>query len=207
MFGARVRARLRNLFLIANGKVGEVSKEELRSDINFLKNLVADSSAHTTILMKEPSSPPVAVFTDADGKGGIGAVLIMESLTDAVSAFSSVPVDMRQRLQRRKTQITAFELLAPVAAVETWKERLTGRRVVFFIDNDAALHVLRKGCSRRRELNLIVFAIHSLFKKYKITAYFSRVPSAHNCSDPVSRGSDAPLGAREGHLRWPRIDF
>ena len=119
--------------------------------------------------------------------------------------FASVRECLRSSLLEGKTQLTPFELMGPGAAAATFKDRIRGRRVVFFVDNDTALAILKKGRSRKQDSNRVVFNIHAVLYSLGVTAFFRRVPSDHNCSDPVSRGLRAPFGGDVGELLW--LDF
>ena len=146
-------------------------------------------------MLVPPSEDPIVVFTDATGKGGAGAVLIIKDLQDAFCASGHVPASFRQRLISRKTQVTPTELLVPLAAMYTWPAIMTNRIVIFYLDNDAAQGILSKGSSTTLDLNEIAGISWDVIHDLGIELGFKRVVSALNCSDSLSRGGDSPLSA------------
>ena len=97
--------------------------------------------------------PDVLVYTDAEGAGGVG--VYVKWCVSGHEEFGSgvVPAKWRNSLKKRKTLINAYELLAIVAAWNTWAEELRGARVLCLIDNTAALSVTVSGWSRHEDLN------------------------------------------------------
>ena len=201
VYGSRIRAKLRNLYQLAHGP-DKVDKVELEKDIQFLRGLLVGDNGVVCRPLVPPVAPPAVIFTDAEGDGGCGAVLVVDSLREARSRFATVPECLVEGLKKRKTQIVAYELVVPGAAVMSWREAIAGRRVVFYIDNNSALAILQNGRSRRNDLNKIAFQIHDLCHRYHVVPYFLRVDSASNPSDPVSRRGRAPFGFFEGSLEW-----
>ena len=159
----------------------------------------------TVLRLVPSSSEPAIVFSDATGLGSCGAVVLLGSLSEAVSASGHVPCSWRSCLIVRKTQVTAYELMAVLAAVFTFQAQLSGRPVVVFIDDDAALGMVRKGASKKPDLNRFVHDAWFLFRRIHIEVSFYRVPSLSNCADPPSRSVRCPFGFRPGLLEWPAL--
>ena len=155
VYGPRIRSRLKNLYHLASG-TGDLQMDVLKEDAAFLLGLVLDSSLFSHMPLLPDPSPPIVIFSDVEGYGGCGAVLVQKDLESALARFSEVPEAFRRRLKSRKTQIVAFELVAPCLALWTWRHLLAGRRVIFFIDNNSALAILRRGSSKKADLNHIV---------------------------------------------------
>lgn len=206
VFGPRIRSRLRNLYRLASARGLDVAPAELEEDVMFLLDLLRDSSASSSVPLAAPVLAPIVIFTDAEGYGGVGAVLVVGPLVGAVARAGAVPVSISSGLNRRLTQIVAFELVVPAAAAWSWREVVAGRRIIFYIDNRSAMGILQNGRSRKADLNKIVFNSRDLFHSLHIQPYFRYVESARNCSDPVSRGALPPFGTLERHeLCWPSL--
>jgi hypothetical protein len=89
-----------------------------------------------------------------------------------------VPPDVVSLLHPRETQVNALELLAVLAAIEQFSASARGSRVLFFLDNTAALGILLRGSSPR--------AISMLWPR-------SSSPGVWSCtSRPFGAGSPLP---------------
>ena len=75
--------------------------------------------------------------------------------------------------------------------------------VAIFLDNDAALGLLRKGACSKEDLHHFVHLGWRLFTRLGLEVVFYRVPSDWNCSDPPSRERECPFGSYVGSLSWP----
>ena len=68
------------------------------------------------------------------------------------------------------------------------KERLAGRRVIYFIDNEAARFALLKGTSGKDTMQQLTAAFHLVDLSFPSVAWVERIPSESNSSDAPSRG-------------------
>ena len=68
------------------------------------------------------------------------------------------------------------------------KERLAGRRVIYFIDNEAARFSLLKGTSGKESMQQLTAAFHAVDLSFPSVAWAERIPSKSNPSDAASRG-------------------
>ena len=159
---------------------------------------------------EEMAAPDYVVFTDAEGNGGIGAIAYptAHNKTDEKIIYTRgrVPRQWTRVLAGRKTQINAYEQAAVLVALGTFANTLAGKRVVFFIDSNAALGTIVKGHSRRGDFNLYAGTIWHILALNNITPYFLRVPSKKNPADAPSRGSVTALqkeGATLVQSVWP----
>ena len=90
----------------------------------------------------------VLVWTDASGKPCMGIVLYCPDDERWYYSYRMVPPWMAawfSRLQRKKTYICQWEILAAVCAYLTFPDMLRGRLAHHFVDNQPALSGLIKG--------------------------------------------------------------
>ena len=103
----------------------------------------------------------VVIFTDgftADPRDAqklpdrIGAVMFDRRLRKPVQFTSRVPSSVRSRWLDRTTQIVPIEMVAPIVALETFKDRVRNADVILLIDSEAVEGSLVKGYSSREDL-------------------------------------------------------
>ena len=88
-----------------------------------------------------------------------------------------------------KRQVVGQSELIPCHAAQTiWKDRLKNRRVVTYIDNEAARYGLIKGTSPTRDSAWFIQVFWTAEAKNESNSWIERVPSASNCADGASRG-------------------
>ena len=189
---------------------GQVARSRLRAAYSFLSSGLESHRSRMALdlewwlcLLRNPLpaqacassglQAPVLVYTDAEGSSGLGAVLHTPSKT--VWFQDHVPTEVTSALSRRKTQIFAYEVIAVWAAVQRFSPQLSGKHVVFFIDNKSALHSLVKGSSRASDVHLLVRRIWDLLRQHGIKPTFKWVPSKLNLSDLPSRGRPPVVGS------------
>ena len=80
-----------------------------------------------------------------------------------------------------------LELLAAPFAFATWEQRLKGRSVLLFIDNDSAVANLVKGYSQKEDSTAIVGSFWLMVSTMKCHVYIDRVESKSNPADGPSR--------------------
>ena len=68
------------------------------------------------------------------------------------------------------------------------RTRLAGRRVIYFIDNEAARHSILKGTSGKDSMQRLAAAFHAVDLLHPSIAGVERVPSESNPADAPSRG-------------------
>ena len=200
-----MRSRLGSLFSLNSGKV--VDPNDLADGIQFLTRFISDPGTYRRLRLVPADAKPALVFSDATGHGGCVAVLISETLDTALFIDGAVPNGWRQLLTYRKTQVTSFELFAAVAAIYTWRDKLCQRPVGVFLDNDAALGMLRKGACPKKDLHRFVQMARKPLAELHIEVFFYRVPSDSNCAGPPSRKKPCPFGSYVGIFQRPAIDW
>ena len=106
---------------------------------------------------------------------------------------------MAQERGARRQLVGQAEILPVVLAQELWGRRFRDRRVLIFIDNDAARHALIRGGSPSGPSALMVDAFWTAEAELGAFSWIERVPSASIPADAPSRlqfGEMLGLGAR-----------
>ena len=147
-----------------------------------------------TIRVSPTNVPTAVLYTDAEGRGGTGGVLILDKevlwfRSDARAAAESV-----YKLSARKTQIVPYEAIAVKQALSRFSHLLLGRRLLIFVDNQSVLGCLRKGRSRKLDVHHIITDILSVLGTCQIEAVPHWVPSSLNIADVPSRGCPLCFG-------------
>ena len=113
-----------------------------------------------------------------------------------------------ERLQKKKTYIATYELLAEVCAYITFPDVLQGRIVHHFVDNTAALAGSIKAYSSRPNCARVIDALVARILKLSCRPWFGFVYSEDNLSDLPSRGSFellVSLGSKRRALVRPSL--
>ena len=156
---------------------------------------------------------PILLFTDAafeEGAAGIGAVLV-DTLGGRPEVYDGqVPEDLIRHWQSTGQQqvISQAELAVVVAMRRMLKERLLGRRVIYFVDNEAARFSLLKGTSGKESMQQLTASFHSVDLSFPSIAWVERIPSESNPADAPSRGRSrecvkAVAGIYSGKIGMP----
>ena len=80
------------------------------------------------------------------------------------------------------------ELQPVLVAVQMWGEALRGRRIIIFVDNEAARAALVKGDSRNKASAAIVASTWEQVAEVDLYPWIDRVPTRSNLADGPSRG-------------------
>ena len=99
----------------------------------------------------------------------------------------TIPQAFWSSLRPRKNQILGGEVSAALCTLLALGEQARGRRIIFFIDNVAACHVLAKGGCSEPDVQYLVTALHIHAAKMHCVIWFEWVPSKANASDGLSR--------------------
>jgi hypothetical protein len=202
VWGHVARSRLRSLYdflLCGAGEFWDEVRESLRWWEHRLHSLVPRIT-----LLSEINSPVLLIYTDAEGSGGLGALL---TGTESSEWFmGKADPRFQKSLLPRKTQIFAFETVTVLLASMVWVKRLAGRRVVFFVDNTASLGCLRKGSSSAPDIHNLIGFFWDFVTENHIEVHFRWVPSKLNLGDRPSRNC-APIVGRQTpfRVRWTQI--
>ena len=87
-----------------------------------------------------------------------------------------------------KTQVVPVEMIAPILALETFKERLIGADVIILIDSEAVEAALIKGYSSKEDLCDLISVFWDLVFEIKARVFIDRVATDANPADWPSRG-------------------
>ncbi|CAE7467862.1 unnamed protein product, partial [Symbiodinium necroappetens] len=137
---------------------------------------------------------PVLVWTDGSwepstGFAGIGAV-VLDSKGGAASVYEGVVPDLllkRWRDEVGDQVICEIELYALLMLRVGLQNILSGRKVIFFIDNDAARSGVIRGQSKSQAMHRLALALAAVESTSPCISWTERVPSASNIADLPSR--------------------
>ena len=139
---------------------------------------------------------PTVLYTDAsdvparEPRYGLGAVIIQQEPTFIIQYFSCSPeTTLVESWQQRSTYMAQLELLVCPTALMTWRELLSHRTLIHFIDNDSAACGLVRGFSPKNDSSAIIGEYWSIAAANCIDPYIDRVESKSNLSDEPSRFS------------------
>ena len=138
------------------------------------------------------SSLPISVFTDGARDSEVvtvGACLFEHGCPPETFWGEVVPCDVERRWRLgRSWQVIAQSELAPVVlSAHLWRDRLKGKHVLFWLDQDAARQGLIKGYSSNEMSADLIDEALMLLATLGIFPWFSRVPSDSNPADLPSR--------------------
>ena len=156
--------------------------------------------------------PPLVLFTDGsyepeDGKtpAEVGGILFDPADGARLCFGGPVPEWLMDRWQENgRTQVIAQAELLPVRiAFKAFPERLKGRMVLVFLDNEGARAGLVSASSAVEANSELIHAITRIEDQLGVKAWYSRVPTASNCADPPSRGKMKEAVLRFGATEVP----
>ena len=137
-------------------------------------------------VLGRPSSESLYLFTDAaydEGRCGIGGILYG---SNKEPAFFSYTLSNCQALalgsDTKKTVIFEAELIAFVAAIILWRDRIVNRSLVAFVDNSVR-DVCISGKARNAMGHQLVTLLLAVEDLAGLNTWIARVPSPSNPSD------------------------
>ena len=135
--------------------------------------------------------PPIVIFTDGacEPEGSsIGGVLFDGDLIECFGALlEQTLVDTWKTRLDQEQVIGQAELFPVLVARHTWADKVEGRRVIFFIDNDSARLALIKSYSPVLPSLRIVMECVAFDFASGLVPWYARVPTESNISDDPSR--------------------
>ena len=136
----------------------------------------------------------------------VGAVIFDRRMSKPVQFSEVVPKSVSRKWIPRKTQIVPVEMIAPILALETFKERLIGADVIILIDSEAVEAALIKGYSSKEDLCDLISVFWDLVFEVRARVFIDRVATDANPADWPSRG-DLSRGEKVGWISkkasWP----
>jgi hypothetical protein len=160
--------------------------------------------------------PTVLVWTDASAEedeleaGRIGYVVYFPESDEWVHGSAPVAQAFLEGFVARKTYIGQYELLAAVCVYLSLGDKLRGRRVIHWVDNQGAVAALTKGYAQQVDSAKIVHAFHAWNSGARTSVWFEYVRSKANIADLPSRNTFELLdemGSRAVEpVRMPGVD-
>ena len=143
-------------------------------------------------------APPIIVFTDSAFESDVatvGALVVDPELQKSLVYDGAIPRQMVDKWQSKgsKQIISQAELATVVLIREETKALLKDRRVIFFIDNEAARFALIKGVSGKSSMQILTTAFHDIDIASPCFHWIERVPSQSNPADWPTRGKTSEL--------------
>ena len=136
--------------------------------------------------------PPIVIFSDGAHESDLvtrGAVVV-DQATGFKEVFGDrVPDDVVTgwRQSGRRQLIFFAELFPVLVAKRTWADRLRNRRVLLFVDNQAAKSALIRGYSPLVDASKVLADIFELDVRLGCLTWVCWVPSKSNVADAASR--------------------
>ena len=150
------------------------------------------------IEIRHAKNADVIIFTDgftpdprkneklADRVGGV----IFDRRQMAPSQFTAVvPKHVQKKWIPRKTQIVPVEMVAPLIALETFKDRLFGADIILLIDSEAVEAALVKGYSSKEDLCELISVFWNQVFDLQARVFIDRVATDANPADWPSRNN------------------
>ena len=188
------------------GKALRAAGNNLANQIFISKGMMSDevkaaAKCIQSLLREKPprkifcSSPeaPVLVFTDSafkDGRASLGAVVFFPEKEQPLVFDGVVPDDIVEAWsnQTGKQVICQSELLAVVTLRARLKQAFNKRKIILFVDNEAARYCLIKGISPSPSMMTMTLFFHESDLESESFIWIERVASFSNPADSPSRG-------------------
>ncbi|CAE7558724.1 unnamed protein product, partial [Symbiodinium sp. CCMP2456] len=179
------------------GRAGRIALGDLRSlggsgrhAVNLVLKARFELGRPLSIKASVPV-PPAVIFTDGaleEGKATIGGVLYPSCRQMPAEVFgATLPCNVLELLKGDKEHVIgAVELFAVAVAIKLWMPRLTGQRVLVFVDNWPALDTLVRGTAGVQEWRQVLLSIEGAEGGQPPLYWFARVPSGSNVADDPS---------------------
>ena len=172
----------------------EINPAIVRSLI-YWKKLIHFGPPREISLRAEKASD-VVIFTDGftpdqrkdeAGPDRIGAVMFDRRAVAPKQISEVIPTAVSDKWLRRKTQIVPIEMIAPILAIQTFRDHLRNKDVLLLIDSEAVQAALVKGYSSKEDLCELVEIFWELALEYRINFFIDRVSTDANPADWPSR--------------------
>ena len=122
-------------------------------------------------------------------KVGVGGVLALAGRREYFAGVAKGWIVERWKATSGRVKVIhQAELFPTVFALQIWERMLRGRRVLLFVDNEAARAELVKGATSSAASAELVTEFWSLAARAVVAVWVDRVPSRSNPADGPSRG-------------------
>eukprot|EP00973_Karenia_brevis_P032146 4433034-Karenia_brevis.AAC.1 len=162
---------------------------KLRYSLSSLCHLIA--KAEPRVIGPVSHDPPVLIFTDGacEDVVTIGAVMILPEGQVEVFGAEVAPgtVQTWKKLPSQVQVIGQAELFPLLVARLTWAQHIRGKRVVFFIDNEAARIGAVRGYSPSLPSLKVICQMSAWDYVNGVRPWYARVPTESNIADEPSR--------------------
>ena len=188
--------------------------EALRRSLRHWKGLIKEGPPRPIDLRAEKLSDAV-IFTDGfapDPRKNeklserVGAVIFDRRMMAPLQFSEIVPKRVIRKWIPRMTQIVPVEMIAPILALETFKDRLIGSDLIILIDSEAVEAALIKGYSSKEDLCDLISVFWDLVFEIRARVFIDRIATDANPADWPSRGNLA-RGEEAGWISkkavWP----
>ena len=190
--------------------------EALLVSIQHWKFLI-ESGPPRPIDFKRSKVSDLVIFTDGftpdprkkeDLPDRVGAVAFDHRMSAPLQFSEIVPKSVQKRWLARKTQIVPVEMIAPILALQTFRDRAIGADVIILIDSEAVEASLIKGYSSKEDLCSLISVFWDLVFELKARVFIDRVATDANPADWPSRAdlaSGEAAGWRTVQASWPKV--
>jgi len=141
---------------------------------------------------------------EEDGTG-YGGGMIDPSACEVAGFGRNMKKKMKERLSSggaKKQIIGQVELYPAICARKLWRDKIRGRDVIHFVDNDSARFALIKGSSPCMGSAWLVQSFWTDEGETDCRSWIARVPSRSNIADGPSRGDNTECEALFPHIQW-----
>ena len=193
---------------------GFIVDEALKFALEHWRHLI-HAGPPRPIEVRKLKKPDVVLFTDGftpDPRDDtplpdrVGAVLFDRRLGAPLQFSEIISKKQQKGWAPRKTQIVPVEMIAPILALHTFRERMYVTDLILLIDSEAVEASLVKGYSSRSDLCTLVSTFWNLVFELRIRVFIDRVSTDSNPADWPSRDR-LDIGEKAGwktvQAKWP----
>ena len=145
--------------------------------------------------------PPFRIYSDASHTEGVrarlGWVLFTNNAATPMGYWYDIPASLLQDWELTHP-IMAAEAFAVLTAIWQHRDLLTGKDVIFFIDNEAAASAMIKGDSRLPIVGTMAMCVQLLLIRYNIAVWFEYGLSRDGAEDPWTLDQNLELHEFQG---------
>ena len=170
---------------------GSVRKVDSHTERKLLGVCYTLATAKPRVIDPRDRRKPLLLFSDGacEARTSIGAVLLEDGVQpEAFGAVVSSSLVKQWATKVGQEQVVGQAELYPLWVSRlTWGERMKGRKVIYFIDNDSARMALIKSYSPVKPSLDIIMGCVEWDGSNNSTAWYARVPTESNIADAPSR--------------------